>query len=310
MKVWRVFIANLLVVLLLTTGSRVVVAQAASGAPEANDVAKITAEEEREAREVAERFMRRMQETNDLTPLVGEMFVPDYAARLRQEASGARLPMLSKEAVAQASREELARYQQALNHSFYMGILLHLAYQNAHPEKAVDEEARGLEYFKQVLPPDIVELCMNDPTLRVLLEEETNEGAEADQPGAPVENADEEDDEPRPVRSVEQLRSFTSTMEQFIVLARKHLAASTRKQTFIERHKGANEEENWQAERKAVTASAWTLNREFYGYPKGTRIFCVHVLVYHMDLVRVDGRLKVLALYPDMEPPPCAPLAN
>jgi hypothetical protein len=43
------------------------------------------------------------------------------------------------------------------------------------------------------------------------------------------------------------------------------------------------------------------LEREFYGYPQGTRIFCANVAIYHMDLIRVDGKLKVLALSLDVD---------
>jgi hypothetical protein len=69
----------------------------------------------------------------------------------------------------------------------------------------------------------------------------------------------------------------------------------------LERHKGVNEEENWAAEHDLLKPRAWMLTEEFYGYPKGTRIICLNVLVYHMDLVRVDGKLKVLALYLDVD---------
>jgi hypothetical protein len=302
-KVWRALVANLLVVLLVTTsnGGSFITKRAAPAAQEVEDETKITKEETEEAHEVAGRFLRRLQETNDLTPLVGEMFVPDYAARLSQEATNKPLTLLSKSAVAQASREELARYDLALNNSLYLASLLLLAYQTAHPaEDDVDEW--GAAYYKRTLPPEIIELCKNDPILRVLFEEETNERGEENQSGAsPSENSDVIDHDDEPIRSREQLRSFTSTLEQIIVLARKHLAASPLKLTLVDRHKGASEEENWEAESKLWKPRAWTLTRESYGYPIGTRILCVNVAVYHMDLIRVDGRLKVLALYLDMD---------
>lgn len=300
-KSWRALVANLSVVLLLMINSGGVNARTTPAAQEASDETKITAEEEQEAREVAERFIRRMQETNDLAPVLGEMFVPDYAVRLRQEASNKPLALLSKHAVAQASREELVRYQLALHNSLYLASLIFLAYQTSHPAEDVDQEW-GAAYYKRMLPPDIVELCRHDPILKVLFEEETGEGADENRPAASSsEKPDVIDHDDEPIRSVEQLRRFTSTLEQAIKLARKHLAAAPRKMTLPDRHKGANEEENWAAERVALQPRAWLLTGEFYGYPKDTRIFCVNVLVYHMDLVRVDGKLKVLALDLDMD---------
>lgn len=302
-KVWRVLVANLLVVLLMTTanGGSFITKRAAPAAQEAEDETKITEEEKAEAHEVAARFLRRLQETNDLAPLVGEMFVPDYAARLRQEATSKPLALLSRSAVEQASREELARYDLALNNGLYLGSLLFLAYQTSHPEEEEVDQQWGAAYYKQLLPPDMIELCKTDPILRVLFEEETNESAEEKQTGAPVANSNVIDHDDEPVRSVEQLRSFTSTLEQLIVLGRKHLAASPRQLSIVERHKGASEEENWKAESESWKPRAWTLTRESYGYPIGTRIFCLNVSIYHLDLVRVDGRLKVLALYLDTD---------
>lgn len=302
-KSWRAFVANLLVVLLVTTtnGGSFITKRAAPAAQEVEDETKITQQEAAEAHEIAGRFLRRLHETNDLAPLVGEMFVPDYAVRLRQEASNKPLALLSKSAVEQASREELARYELALNNSLYLASLLLLAYQTSHPaEDDVDEWSAT--YYKRMLPPEIIELCREDAILRVLFEEETNERGEEDGSGAsPSENSNVIDHDDEPIRSREQLRSFTSTLEQAIVLARRHLDALPRKPAFVERHKGASEEENWKAERETLKPRAWTLTRESYGYPIGTRIICVNVAIYHMDLIRVDGQLKVLALYMDMD---------
>jgi hypothetical protein len=292
-------IVALLIILCLGFGptARLSVAQEA-----ASDKTKITAEEEQEAREVAERFMRRLQETHDLAPLIEEMFVPDYAARLQQEASNKPLLLLSRSAVAQANREELVRYQLALNNSAYLASLIFLAYKTSHATED-DEQEWGATYYKRMLPPDILELCKHDPVLKMLLEEETDESATESAPAASLssENSDVIDHDDEPIRSLEQLRSFTSTLEQAIMFARRHLAASPRKLTPANRPKGADEEENRTAEREKSKPRAWMLGREFYGYPKDTRILCVNVAVYHMDLIRVDGKLKVLALDLDMD---------
>jgi hypothetical protein len=296
MKAQTILALPLILCLALCSTARLSAAQEASG-----DATKITSEEAQEAREFAERFIRRMQETNDLAPLVDEMFVTDYAARLRQEAVNKSLPLLSKGVVEQASREEVARYQLALNNSVYLASLMLLAYKTLHPAAEDVEEEEGAAYYKQVLPPDIFELCRNDPVLKVLFEEETDGRAEESRTAAPTEKPVAEYDDGEPIRSVEQLRSFTATLEQAIVLARRHLAASPLKLNLLDRHKGANEEENWTGEREAMKPRAWTLTQEFYGYAEGTRIFCVDVLLYHMDLIRVEGKLKVVALYVDMD---------
>lgn len=303
-KSWRAFVASLLVVVLLTNSGGVVFAHPASSAQEgaaASDETKITAEEEREAREFAERFVRRMRETRDLTPLVGEMFVPDYAARLRQEASHMPLALLSRSAVEQASGEELVRYQLAVSNSIYLASLLSQAYKTS-PAAKDDDQEWGAAYYKRMLPPDIIELCRNDPILKALLEDDSPESAEEKGSAAPSpENSGVIDHDDEPILSVEQLRGFTSTLEQAITLARRHLDAWPSKPAFADRRRGAGEEGDRAAGAETLRPRAWTLNREFFGYPAGTRNFCVNASIFHLDLIRVDGKLRVLALSFEMD---------
>jgi len=318
----RALVAKLLIVLLATTN---VIAACPSVVQEVSDATKITAEEKQEVLEVAERFVRRMQETNDLTPLIGEIFVADYAERLHQEAINNSLFLMSKSVAEQASREELARYSLALNNCGYVGGLLLFRYKLAHAKEEDDndggDDEDSIAYFKKALPPDILELFKTNPILKGLFEDNTNEQTEEVAPDGQVEksNADNgvqaqqskadddvqvkqfDADDDELIRNVEQLRSFTSTLELGAMLARKHLGQSSFKPTLLERHEGANDEENWAAERDRMKPRVWMLSKEFHGYPKDTRIFCANVLLYHMDLVRVDGKLKVLALYYNMD---------
>ncbi|HYP00080.1 MAG TPA: hypothetical protein VER76_07805 [Pyrinomonadaceae bacterium] len=301
MKVWRAFIAGLLLILFSTTGSgsSSLVARTSFAAQEADGDTRLTAEEEQEAISFAERFVRRMQETNDLAPLVGEMFVADYAARLHREALNKSLFLMNKSVAQQASPEELARYFVALNNCGYVVGLVVARYEEPHATSDDGGEGEG-KFFRADLT-GILDVLKNDPILASLFGAEQKEGAGENRPGEGVNKpyADEDDDEP--IRTVEQLRHVTSTLEKASVLARRHLDALAVKPSYLESHKGANEEENWAAERDRMKPRVWMLNEEFYGYPKETRFLCVNVLLYHMDLIRVDGKLKILALYPDMD---------
>ena len=62
----------------------------------------------------------------------------------------------------------------------------------------------------QGIPPDIIELCMNDPILKALLAEEAKENAEENQSSAALEKPDaveqDEDADDEPISSVERLR--------------------------------------------------------------------------------------------------------
>ena len=323
MKV-RTLAAQLLIVLLtVTSGNTTTTAAAAAAASSAarpfvgqdiGDATKITAEEEREVREVAERFVRRMEETNDLAPLIGEMFVADYAARLHREAVNKPLFLMSKGIAEQAGVDGLARYQLALNNCWYAGGLLLLRHKLTGAKDADDDDGDeaedGMGFFRKALPPDIVELFENDPILKRWSVEEANAEAEENTPdnqagrfGANNEGRitrPDENDDDGPIRSVDELRAFTSTLELGATLARRHLGRSSPKPALLESLRGADDVENPGAERDRMRPRAWLLTREFYGYAKDTRIFCANVLLYHMDLVRVGGKLKVLALDADI----------
>ena len=50
-----------------------------------------------------------------------------------------------------------------------------------------------------------------------------------------------------------------------------------------------------------ANARATVLTRADFGCPKGTRLICLKVLLFHMDLIRVDGQLKILHVHTDVD---------
>lgn len=289
----RSLIVKLLIALLATTTTNGVAAHARA-AQETNDATKITAEEQREVLAVVEHFERRMQETGDLAPLIVEMFVPDYAERLRQEAINKPLLLMRKGVAEQASREELARYQLAWNNSLYVFGLLIADIESS--QATTGEEEEDEDKLINALPPGVLDLFKNDPVLGGLFEEAQKERAGENKSGAGAGKIGADDEAVEPIQSVEQMRRLTSTLEQATALARKQPGASPVKLPLPVRREGASDEEHRTAERERVNPRAWVLGEEFYGYPKDTRIFCANALMYHLDMVRVGGKLKVLAL--------------
>lgn len=267
---------------------------------------KLTEEEEREAIAVGERFVRRLQETGDVAPLLRELFVADYAERLRRQESSVRPHLLlGKSVAAQASEEELKRYYIALNNAGYLGGLLSASYEASQTKDEVDGKEHEPK-LEELLPPDIMLLFKNDPILASLTEEQGSERIQSEEePTRPNEmtgeTAPEKESGNAPIQTLEQLRNFTSTLEEAARLSRKHLAALPTRLNWLDRHEGADEEENWEKEREWMSPRAWVLREDFYGYPEGTRIICMKVLCFHMDVVRVEGELKILALYFNMD---------
>ncbi len=225
---------------------------------------KITPEEEQEAIKIGERFIRRLQQANDLAPMINEMFVDDYAERLQQQAVNHSLLFLAAPVAQQASRDELRRYYLALNNCGYLGGLLFAAYEASHPGRDDEDELQ----IEQMLPPDILALFKGDPVLAALIESEKGSESQAnrdtEKTGRQVAES-EADDKNAWVKSIEALRTFTTTLEQLAVLARKHLAALPTPPIMLERHQGEDEETNWASEREWMNPRLAILRAGFYG---------------------------------------------
>ncbi|MBA3322947.1 MAG: hypothetical protein H0T45_16075 [Pyrinomonadaceae bacterium] len=265
-----------------------------------DETEKITPEEEREAIEFGERFARQLHSVNNLAPLMAEMFVSDYAERLQQQAVTHSITLLGRRAAQQASRDEIKRYYLALNNGVFLGGLLDISHEFSQLKE--DDEDDGDLRLAKMLSPELLRLFESDPILAALLEDERRPDAPSaeepkEQESRTVQPNAEAGEDEGIIQSVEQLRSFTVTLEQSALLMRKQLATLPIRPALWERHeKGANEAVNMEKEREWMNPRLANLRDDFYGYPRETRVICLNVLTYHIDLVKVDGRFKILAL--------------
>jgi hypothetical protein len=185
--------------------------------------------------------------------------------------------------------------------------------------------------LEKVLPPSAIEIIKSEPSLRDWLgsqESDTRKdeaGNKTDDSGAqqsaqPVEDAANKgeanlpaqecrdgcakaDDGSQPIENVEQLHHGTSLYEALSKILREHLAAHP--VTFEKKGEAGDEpasEENddvgrFDPGKITIFKNARVLEEEFYGYPEGTRIVCANVGMLHAELVRVDGRLRILTIY-------------
>lgn len=263
-------------------------------------------EEEREAREFAEALIKRLEEGQDFAPLVGEMFVGDFAERLHASAGSAgSLYFLDRLAAAQANRGEVLRHHIAFNNlvlltSLYMADA-QLSARAARRAAATGETEETKETgdaevrMSDVFPPEVLELFRADPLLgRFVLEEEAREAARTEaatgDAGAAAREGDAADEEEF-ITTVEQLRAFTSTVERANELLRQRLTSRQKRRAFEYWRRAAGTDGELMRPYETVTGTDW------YGYPAGTRLVCVSLLMFHVELVRVGGAYKVLALY-------------
>ena len=278
---------------------------------------QLTPEEEREAREVAEALFKRLEEGQDIAPLLDGMFVGDFAERLHASVSSAgSLYLLDRTVAAQASRDEVLRHHVSVSNFILLTSLYMMdARLKARAEKRAakaseqgkegkaeeaeetDETEEGPSKLADIFPPEVLELFRADPLIgHFVVEQEAREAAPqeaapGDASAAPQQQGTGSDEEEF-ISTVEQLRAFTSTVERANELLRKRLTSEQKKRVFDDWRRAAEKEDS-----ELMRPKATVVTKEWYGYPEGTRIVCVGLLLFHVELVRVGSGYKVLAMY-------------
>lgn len=274
---------------------------------ETNDT-QLTPDEEWEARSIAQQFASRFEESDDLLSIVNDLYVKDFDERLSRDPADRFLVPIAPDLAEQVKGGELSRcHITSLKFTYLYMMLLASAWHNiitlrggVKPDD--DEQAPKPA---EMLPPRVVALLRSDPALaEALLEEsekdddsktssEIDAGAEGQT--VVVDNASEKRDDDRDltIKSMERLRAYISTLEQAIAIMREHLRTLPGPKTWQAMMDSMREPEP-EPDRDRVNAHATVLTRADFGCPKGTRLICLKVLLFHMDLIRVDGQLKIL----------------
>ena len=273
---------------------------------------KLTPDEELEARSVAEQFARRIEDSDDLVSIVDDLYVKDFAERLGRDPADRFLVPVDWELASQVKGNELSRYHIAalrFNYLFEMlgGVWLytHLPNKNLKPED-IEKELTP----EAIFPPRVIALFKDDPAFAELLFEESKQNEDVENPSETNDGSAEQavndnskkkaEDNDLTIKSIERLRSLVATLEQAVTIMREHLRSLPVPQTLqhmMDSVRRPDEETDLDLEPKNLRAT--TLAGKHLGAPKGTRLICVHVLIYHLDMIRVDGQLKILNVYVD-----------
>lgn len=267
----------------------------------------LTVEERREALRIAEQFVKGFEEKDDPLHLIDELYVRDFGARLRGGPNPfIYLAKIEPEVVAKASDEELRRlYVASLNFIYSSSLLYGTALYN---RKLRGVETDGDETpLRELLPPDVLAVLKDDPLMGALVAEEEElegerRGEQKESQGQRAEGASEKQeraDGPE-IRSLERLRAFLSTLEKASAQLRQFLKTAQGPRTWVEltsalRTVGLKDESEGNCE--GLCPRQHVLDEEFFGSPTGTRLVCLSVMAFHMDLIRVEGRLRVLNVY-------------
>jgi hypothetical protein len=319
----RRLITTLLAVLLALSG-----ATRALAAPRDEDLS-LAPEEEREARELLEEFNGKFVSTNDIGPLIKDYFAPDFSSRLHQKAETYPFIFIDwKNEAAPPDPEDLRRFYVASTNFLHAFFPLHAAAAKrcAEEEEKADEGESGAkgdglcdDYYdpkmEKFLPPAAVGIMKTDPLLReVWLRSDKSDAASDGSDsqatpqaagGASVECADgcaaSGGRGEHLVENAAELRHLTEVFDDVSKVLREHLAAypvSFEKESADEDGESKDDEfRNFDPRNIDILRDARVLDKEFYGYPEGTRLVCANIGALHAELVRVDGRLRILTVY-------------
>jgi hypothetical protein len=261
-----------LAVVLLTFGS---VVRAAS--THRADEQEVTEAENREAREVVIQFTARFAETRDLTNAVNELYVSDFIERYKKSRAKDADPSLSSKSseryfapgldydtrlLAEAGAEDWRRFYIAANNFLLVGLVAFMK------EAGAGGEASNVNPA-DVYPPSVTEMLDRNPNLSNFIVRKS---------------------QPRPVGTLEEMRSATNTLERAVAVMRQAQPGKPFRnddRDWVEALKLMREDKFFKPE-VAVT------DDEYFGFPKGTRIIIVKTpLGLRLMLARDNNRLKI-----------------
>jgi|GEM_PF-6797508 len=328
----RPLIALMLIALLtLSTTGRAAIEQEEETLARTSEQEQLTPGEKREALALAEEFFKRLEQEQDVTPLVRELYVSDFAARMQQDDMGSLFPLaVTPEVAAEATPDEILRLYAASINVMYLALRLYIAdclkqSQKPRAEQALAKEEIAIE---EIIPPTVIKLIQSDPLLARLLAKELQKEAarnapaqetdETNQATASTDDAEEEaqNGEPQaiedlvPFKTTERMRHYLSMMEQGLGLIREHLKTlppeftPSVKDFYLKQQlkEAAGKGAEKQVIPRFVTGiEARILDSEYMGYAKGTRLICAQALV-HIDMTRMpDGTLKIVKVHLPMD---------
>ena len=314
-RLLRTFFA--LALLLTATPLRVTRAQAdAPAAPQ-----EMTDEEEREARALALRFMKRLRETDDFAPLVKEFFPEDFVERvmstIREMPVGGDedfLFVFDPTVLARADVAELRRaYVALMNFWNQQELLRNAALDYASLECGLAGEkrpcgwGRHFQLQREAIPAEAFRVAAGDPLFEGLLGALLDEGSEGPELSTEEQAARVE---AMMIRDTARLRAVTDRMERCVKFLREATGKlRSEAKSFAAVHSATDVYAELVAAReelKVYKLDADTVGDEdagvySLGLPEGALMITARVYPFEMAVARVEGRLEILVVYPDFD---------
>jgi hypothetical protein len=229
---------------------------------------RISAEEMREARRIAQSFSRRLQQTKDITPLIDDYFAKDFLDGYLQGSEQNWFVFLDRDFAPQLTRAELRRYLIAELNWFYLcELYLFSKYASS---------ADGLDLpLGKMYPPDVLKVFLSDPLLKHAIDTK-----DSDAPDYLVSNAD-------------RFRTFVGNLERAARLLRKHTTRLNAGRTKQYRETLSD----WKTRYHLYEPWLTSCDEQCLALPNDTELVLVNIPSVQLQFARVQGQMKIVSAW-------------
>jgi hypothetical protein len=281
---------------------------------------ELTDEDDREARGLAVSFVKRLREADDFGPLVKEFFPEDFEGRVKQfirdappddAEQGFPVPF-DRALLLRAEAGEVRRlYVAMMNFWNQLDLMHHAAWDYAVVEyraggrDATDERAeawaRHTELARKAVPDEAFRVAESDPLLNIAFGLVREDYADAGAGGE--ENLEEDTAKFKAVsiRDAARLRSFVEKLERCVALMREGVAKLRSDAKSLAASHGITEVSADREEFKVYHLECGEVKVAGFGLPAGATLIYARIFPFEMAMTRVEGKLKILAAYPDVD---------
>lgn len=285
---------------------------------------ELTDEDEREARELAVSFVKRLREADDFGPPVKEFFTEDFEQRVKQfirdappdDSEGGFPVPFDRALLLRAEAGELRRLYVAMMNFWNQLDLMHRAawdyavveYRTVGRD-ATDEHAeawaRHTEVAKKAVPDEAFRVAESDPLLNMAFGLVRDDYSDSDSGAGGEENLEEDKAKFKAVsiHDAARLRSFVEKLERCVALMREGVAKlrSDAKSLAAAHVVKGNAAAANSDEFKVYHLDDKTLEAAAFGLPSGALLIQARIFPFELAMTRVEGRLRILAVYPDFD---------
>lgn len=283
---------------------------------------ELTEDDDREARELAVRFVKRLRETDDFAQPVAEFFPEDFEERVKQfmrempesvERDVGGLPcdrallLRSEAGVIRRAYVALMNFwnqQELLRDAAWKYVVVE--YRAAGKDALGDYEearSRSKELAEKAVPEEAFRVAASDPFLEVMFRLVRADGDEEGEEDSDEEKAEEKKAkfEAAYIRDDARLRSFIERLERCVALLRKGVERLRSDASSLAASHGLTKDSPAKDEFKVYSLEEDTLEVAAFGLPARATLIHARISPYELPMTRDEGRLRILAVYPDFD---------